>query len=103
MRSSPAEDRDAERPRARHGEHTSEPAEREQHVADLSFGPRRALRPAAGRREPAHSGHDRHATWVRPELVCEVDYTEWTREGRLRHPSYKGLREDVDPRSVVRQ
>jgi bifunctional non-homologous end joining protein LigD len=47
--------------------------------------------------------HARHAVWVEPELVCEVDYTEWTREGRLRHPSYKGLREDLDPRSVVRQ
>ena len=47
--------------------------------------------------------HARSAVWVQPELVCEVDYTEWTREGRLRHPSYKGLRDDVDPRSVVRQ
>jgi bifunctional non-homologous end joining protein LigD len=47
--------------------------------------------------------HARHAVWVEPELVCEVDYTEWTREGRLRHPSYKGLRDDLDPRSVVRQ
>ena len=47
--------------------------------------------------------HARSAVWVEPELVCEVDYTEWTRDGRLRHPSYKGLRDDVDPRSVVRE
>jgi len=47
--------------------------------------------------------HARSAVWVEPELVCDVDHTEWTRDGRLRHPSYKGLRDDVDPRSVVRQ
>lgn len=43
------------------------------------------------------------AVWVEPALVVEVDYTEWTRDGRLRHPSYKGLRDDDDPRDVVRQ
>jgi bifunctional non-homologous end joining protein LigD len=47
--------------------------------------------------------HARHAVWVEPELVVECDYTEWTRDGRLRHPSYKGLRDDLDPRAVVRQ
>lgn len=47
--------------------------------------------------------HARTAVWVEPELVCEVDFTEWTRDGRLRHPSYKGLRDDVEPRAVVRQ
>ena len=47
--------------------------------------------------------HARHAVWVEPVLVCDVDYAQWTREGRLRHPSYQGLREDLDPRSVVRQ
>ena len=47
--------------------------------------------------------HARHAVWVEPELVCEVEYTEWTRDGRLRHPSYKGLRDDVDPGAVVRE
>ena len=47
--------------------------------------------------------HARHAVWVEPVLVCDVDYAQWTREGRLRHPSYQGLRDDLDPRSVVRQ
>ena len=47
--------------------------------------------------------HARDAVWVEPELVCDVDHTEWTRDGRLRHPSYKGLRDDVEPRAVVRQ
>lgn len=32
--------------------------------------------------------------WLKPELVCEVEFTEWTEEGLLRHPSFKGLRED---------
>lgn len=47
--------------------------------------------------------HARHAVWVDPLLVCDVDYAEWTRDGRLRHPSYKGLREDVPPGEVVRE
>ena len=47
--------------------------------------------------------HARTARWVRPELVVEVEYTAWTRDGRLRHPSYKGLRDDLDPAGVVRE
>ncbi|MDF2941049.1 MAG: ligD [Gammaproteobacteria bacterium] len=36
----------------------------------------------------------RHAHWLRPVLVGEIEFTEWTHEGRIRHPSFKGLRED---------
>ena len=43
------------------------------------------------------------AHWVRPELVGEVEFTEWTLDGRLRHPSFQGLREDKSPRDVVRE
>jgi bifunctional non-homologous end joining protein LigD len=43
------------------------------------------------------------AHWVEPRLVVEIDFGEWTREGILRHPSYKGLRDDKDPRDVVRE
>jgi bifunctional non-homologous end joining protein LigD len=43
------------------------------------------------------------AVWVEPHLVAEIDYTEWTKDGRLRHPSYKGLRDDYDPKDVVRE
>ena len=32
--------------------------------------------------------------WVRPEILCEVTFTEWTGDGRIRHPSFQGLRED---------
>jgi bifunctional non-homologous end joining protein LigD len=38
--------------------------------------------------------------WVEPRLVAEVEFVEWTHDGRLRAPSYKGLREDKDPRDV---
>lgn len=37
-----------------------------------------------------------------PRLVCLVEFSEWTREQTLRQPAFKGLRDDVDPRSVVR-
>jgi bifunctional non-homologous end joining protein LigD len=43
------------------------------------------------------------AHFVQPELVCEVEFTEWTREGLLRHPSYKGLREDKPAGAIVRE
>jgi bifunctional non-homologous end joining protein LigD len=45
----------------------------------------------------------RTAHWARPELVAAVAFTEWTTEGRLRHPSFQGLRPDKDARSVVRE
>ncbi len=38
------------------------------------------------------------AHFTRPELVCSVEFAEWTAEGLLRHPVYKGLRADVDPK-----
>ncbi|MEU8877375.1 non-homologous end-joining DNA ligase [Streptomyces javensis] len=48
-----------------------------------------------------HPGPGTH--WARPELVAEIAFTEWTRDGRLRHPRYKGLRRDKSPRDVVRE
>jgi bifunctional non-homologous end joining protein LigD len=43
------------------------------------------------------------ATWVEPVLVGEVRFSEWTRVGRLRQPSWRGLRDDKDPSEVVRE
>ena len=43
------------------------------------------------------------ARWVTPTLVGEVAFTEWTREGRMRHPTWRGLRPDKDPGDVRRQ
>jgi bifunctional non-homologous end joining protein LigD len=45
----------------------------------------------------------REARWVRPELVVEVAFGEWTADGRVRHASFQGFREDMDPRKVRRE
>ena len=60
---------------------------------------RQATSPFAG---PVPRPDAKGAVWVEPRLVCAVDYATWTSSGRLRHPSYRGLREDVDPADVVR-
>jgi bifunctional non-homologous end joining protein LigD len=44
----------------------------------------------------------RGARWVRPELVAEVAYSNWTRDGVLRHPSFQGLRMDKPARAITR-
>jgi bifunctional non-homologous end joining protein LigD len=41
--------------------------------------------------------------WVKPELVCQIKFSEWTRDGKLRQPVFLGLREDKIPREVVRE
>ena len=41
--------------------------------------------------------------WVEPELVCEVEFVEWTHDGRLRAPSYQGLRDDKRPEDIRRE
>jgi bifunctional non-homologous end joining protein LigD len=43
------------------------------------------------------------AHWAEPELVAEIGFTEWTRDGRLRHPRYEGLRDDKPAREVIRE
>ncbi len=64
------------------------------------------------RREPSLSPFEvgapagpkaRFAVWCDPELVCEVSWTEWTNEGTLRQPAFKGMRDDKDPREVVKE
>ena len=44
----------------------------------------------------------REVTWTRPELVCEVKFSNWTEDGRLRAPVFVGLRPDIDPQDCVR-
>ncbi|MBI3522265.1 MAG: DNA ligase D [Chloroflexi bacterium] len=41
------------------------------------------------------------ARWCQPELVCEVQYAELTNDGTLRHPTYRGLRPDIDPKDCT--
>ena len=43
------------------------------------------------------------AHWVRPELVAQIKFTEWTADGKLRHPVYLGLRDDKKPTEVRRE
>jgi ATP-dependent DNA ligase len=45
----------------------------------------------------------RTAHWAEPELVAQIAFTEWTRDGMLRHPRYLGLRDDKPAREVVRE
>jgi bifunctional non-homologous end joining protein LigD len=56
----------------------------------------RPTTPFSGPRQPGKG-----ALFVEPELVAEVEFNEWTRQNLLRHPSYKGLREDKRPLDVV--
>ena len=49
----------------------------------------------------APKAETRGAYWIKPKLVAEIAFTEMTREGTLRHPSYLGLREDKKPEAVV--
>ncbi len=46
---------------------------------------------------------ERGITWVSPELVAQIGFTEWTGHGRLRHPRYLGLRDDKAAAEVVRE
>ncbi len=45
----------------------------------------------------------KNAVWLSPKLVCAVNFTEWTTEGRLRHPSFQGLRDDKPASAVIRE
>jgi DNA ligase D-like protein (predicted ligase) len=46
---------------------------------------------------------ERGAHWVRPELVAQIGFSEWTHDGKLRHPRFSGLRNDKDASEVVRE
>ena len=63
------------------------------------------LKPLAASSSPFQAGAapPRGAHFVEPALVAEVEFTEWTAGGQLRHPAFKGLRDDRDPKSVVRE
>jgi bifunctional non-homologous end joining protein LigD len=52
---------------------------------------------------PSRSWTGPRVHWVEPALVAEIAFSEWTDDGRLRHPSFKGLRADKSPRDVGRE
>ncbi len=60
-------------------------------------------RPAVPYDEPVPREFARDAQWVEPRLVGEVAYSVRTRDGRLRFPSWRGLRDDKDPFEVIRE
>lgn len=45
----------------------------------------------------------REARWTEPKMIAEVAFMEWTSDGSIRHPSFQGLREDKNPKEVVRE
>jgi bifunctional non-homologous end joining protein LigD len=63
-----------------------------------------ALKPVAQTKSPFDAGTPpKAAHFVKPKLVGEVEFVEWTRSGQLRAPAFKGLRTDKSPREVVRE
>lgn len=42
-------------------------------------------------------------SWIIPKIIVEVEFTEWTRAGVLRHPSFKGLRNDKRPKEIIKE
>jgi DNA ligase D-like protein (predicted ligase) len=56
-------------------------------------------RPTFERGEPPRGG----VHWVKPDLVAQIGFTEWTRDGQLRHPRFLGLRRDKPAADVVRE
>jgi len=69
-------------------------------LRDLHRKLRRIERATAPFRNPPS---ERNVHWVEPTLVAEVEFTEWTRDGLLRHPVFLGLREDKPATDVVRE
>ena len=63
---------------------------RERHAEHSPFADPRSIKEA-------------HVTWVRPQLVAQLAFTEWTSAGRLRHPRFLGLRDDKPAATVVRE
>jgi len=62
------------------------------------------LDPLRQERSPfADEVRERDVSWVQPRLVAQVGFSEWTRDGRLRHPRFLGLREDKSAEEVVRE
>jgi bifunctional non-homologous end joining protein LigD len=45
----------------------------------------------------------KNCIWVKPRLVAQIEFTEWTPDGHLRHSKFVGLRDDKEPREVVRE
>jgi bifunctional non-homologous end joining protein LigD len=71
-------------------------------LRDVGDRLRRLRRPDPPFADPS-ALRERGTTWVQPELVAQVGFAEWTRDGRLRHHRFLGLRDDKPAREVVRE
>jgi bifunctional non-homologous end joining protein LigD len=54
-------------------------------------------------KKPLPPGADKDVTWIEPRLVCEVEFRDWTQDDLIRQASFKGLRDDREPRDVTRE
>jgi bifunctional non-homologous end joining protein LigD len=70
-------------------------------LADLTAQLRRIERKSCPFDPPPPRPHAKDAHWVSPKLVGEVQFGEWTGDGVMRHPSWRGLRPDKSPSEVV--
>ncbi|EID56538.1 non-homologous end-joining DNA ligase [Saccharomonospora xinjiangensis] len=70
-------------------------------LADLLARLRPLARPSSPFATPVPRDRARHAHWVEPALVGEVEHRQWTTDRRLRHPSWRGLRPDRDPHEIT--
>lgn len=63
------------------------------------------LQPLEAQTNPFKAGDPprAHVRWVEPNLVAQAEFQEWTASGKIRHASFKGLRDDKDPREVRRE
>ena len=52
---------------------------------------------------PVLTGHKGKPVWVKPELICNVKFSEWTNDGHMRHPVFSGLRTDKSPDEVLKE
>ena len=73
----------------------------ERMLADLAARLRPLSRKTPALADEVPRAQARGAQWVTPKLVGEVAFSEWTQDGRLRHPSWRGLRPDKAPGEVV--
>ena len=72
-------------------------------LTELTTAMRRLVRKSSPFSDEVPRAESRDAVWLRPELVGEVRFQGWTDGGRLRHTSWQGLRDDLDPASVRRE
>ena len=72
-------------------------------LADLMTRLTALEQPAPPFADEVPRAHAKGARWVAPVLVGEVAFSEWTRDGRMRHPTWRGLRPDKEPGEVRRE